>query len=246
MIFIEKTFKIGMKSVVIFIILFSFYSSFCQSADSVLYFDTSSNQLSKQEFDKKLSTKFFEVVEEKNDSSLFKKLKYIVFYGHIGFERKKELDKLFKEKYKIKNNSTWVIHYFDSIPNMENIRLSRKANNTDSLNSESREYARFRENLILSKRNYRKLYGAKLLNFYNYDKGYDLKLDRIDWFKDEDKILRKLFYNGVGPFKTIIIFRHGDFFALSYNLNFKGEKDHLNYEKFTRLREGYRKQLNKS
>ncbi len=234
-----------MKSVVIFFILFSFYSSFSQSADSVLYLDTSSNQLSKQEFDRKLRSKFYEVVEEKTESSLLKKLKYIVFYGHIGFERKKELNKLFKKKYKIKNNSTWVIHYFDSLPNMENIRLSKKAIDRDSLNSKSREYARFRENLILSRRNYRKLYGAKLLNFYNYDKGYDLKLDRIDWYKDEDKIVRKLFNNGVGPFKTIIIFRHGDFFALSYGLEFKGEKDHLNFEKFTQLREGFRKQLNK-
>ncbi len=185
------------------------------------YVDENYKEISSAEFERRLESKLFYYTHYTSDTIDYKKLKFREFFGDIGFEKKKQLNKFFKKKYKLDTSKIWVIHYYDSLPVVKNmvkknyVVINKTGSKIPSSFRSIGSFKHFKSGLRKMKERYWRIKNAELYNFYNRENDYPISKSQVKWYKDENLLLQKIFGKGVDMYSIIILHKNGNFYFSS-------------------------------
>ena len=213
------------------------------------YIDENFNEITLNEFERRLKSELFFYIDYPTDTVDYKKLKFKEFFGHLGFDKKAQLDKLFKKRYDINSNKNWVIHYYDTLPAVENMPKNKlieiRYASSSKVVRNLETFKSFKFGLRNKKQRYWDIKNAELHYFYNYKNGYPLDKSKVKWFKDDNLLMKKLFGDSIGMHGTIIIFRHGDFYFSPTPRPIDTEKLLLNLKTRNKIRDSWKARYEK-
>ncbi len=215
----------------------------------LIHVDENYKEISSSEFERRLKSKLFYYTKYTSDTIDYKKLKFREFFGNIGFEKKKQLNDLFKKKYRIDSSKVWVIHYYDSLPDTKKMPKNtlieiKYASSTPTVrNKMSLEV--FKKGLRKMKERYWRNKKAKLYNFYNYKNEYPIAKSKVKWYKDENLVLKKMFGQGVDMYATIILLKNGNYYFSSTVRPSTTEKLLLDPQMFVKIRNSWKQRYKK-
>jgi len=104
-------------SLISFFILLSF-QLYAQSK-KIIYVNENYDIIDFHEFNRKLKSDLFFIAHVENDTAMYKKLRFKVFFGKLNSQKKSQLNKLLYMRNRIDSTKIWLIHYIDSLPNPE-------------------------------------------------------------------------------------------------------------------------------
>lgn len=187
---------------------------YSQTKDTI-YLNASYKEIAKTEFQERIRSNLFYTANIKGDSVFYMKLRYKQYYGKLESSKKNQLNKIFASRFQIDTTKTWLIHYIDTLfkksinPKLKHIRdrdifmdsvcyINLIRNIDYSVNKKTRKFKKFKK--------------TELIHFYGFNKGYPIEeIEYGKWYKDQNKIVKKIFNDGIRHYNTIIIFPNGDF-----------------------------------
>ncbi len=229
-----------MKAPILILIIFISFQSNAQEKKHI-YIDYSYNIIDKKEFTRKINSKLFLIAQSENDTVVFQKLRFKEFYGHLGFQKKEQLNKLFQKRFKIGSDKAWLVYYLDSLPKRDSTKP--KINNVNT--QRFTVVDEFKRVTIIDLKEYKKLKNAELLFFYGKNKGFPVEEVKMKMYKDKGRILKRVFSDWSKVYHTIIIFRHGDFYASIDFKNYSEIKDFFKQKLYIQRKETWKKEVKK-
>jgi len=100
------------------LIILSIFQSYSQEKKRI-YVDENYKVISFEKFNFKFRTELFEITNAETSTSLYKKLRYKIFFGSLNQLKKSQLNKFYYKKFGIDSTKIWIIHYKDSLPNIK-------------------------------------------------------------------------------------------------------------------------------
>ncbi len=104
-------------SFLIFLIFFTF-QSYSQEKKRI-YVDENYKEISFEKFNFKYRSELFDIINAETSTSLYRKLRFKIFFGNLNQFKKSQLNKFYYKKFRIDSTKIWLIHYTDSLPNIK-------------------------------------------------------------------------------------------------------------------------------
>lgn len=201
---------------------------------------------------------------------MLKKLRYVEFYGKLESTTKNQLFKLLNKRFNIDTSIVWLIHYIDSIPNIDNMPKESGIEFIDSSNkptgifltdkeykSNYKKYPYRKHKHIFSTNDYLKNISSEkkkvkknveFIHFYNYNAGFpEKKLTDLSYFKDPNSLISNLFNDRMKLFKVILIHPNGEFYVSKYKQGHFTKGNKLAKKSFyNRQKKKWLKRINKA
>lgn len=259
--------KNNMKYLMLFFVIF--IHDICVSQHKkIIYVDENYKEINFLTYKKKLQSNLFDIAKVENDTALFKKLRFIEFYGVLKPKIKSQLAKLFNKKYNIDTTKIWLIHYVDFMPNLEKMPEKSGVELLDSLYNptgiflndkefKKRKCSKARHKHITSAKDYisqidkesREVKNKKvsLLHFYGTNKGFPEEIiKKYNYFQDYKDLIKKLFNDKMKNFSVIILYPNREFYISNFYVgNLKLEKKLVRKSYYNRKKKLWQKRLSK-
>lgn len=134
----EIVYKINsmIKKEIVIILLFFLSGLAYSQISKTIYVDENYREINIIDFNKKLKSDLFYSIIAKNDTAIFKKLRFKEYFGKIKKNKKEQLNKFFYNKYKIDSNKVWLIYYTDSLPKLNDRFKKSNLHLIDTLTAE--------------------------------------------------------------------------------------------------------------
>ena len=206
-----------------------------------IYLDQNLQVISETTYKNKFQKKLYYVTQINTDSVVYKKLKYKLVYDRLEANVKSQLNKLLYRDYAIDSTKIWFIHYIDTMPNIEKFSKSNRSDielktSPSGMNYKSITHNHtFREEVKYFHKEVdyiSKFENTSVLHFYSENTNYPKDIDIYKILKDPLNLLRKIFSDGIAPYRNIIVYPNGDFVMSTFNLSHEQIKTHLNQKKF--------------
>ena len=227
------------------IILLTFFIFKTQSQSKKhFYADEKYNDISQEEFNRKVTSDLFLTVSLENDTVVINKLRFVNYFGDLGSKKKSQLNKLFHKRFQIDSTKVWLIYYQDTLPNLKVI----KNKNTYAILKYKKKHGLADRLIVIDEfghyihsetKKYKKLKNVSLLYFYEGNKGYPLKRNKIRRYKDYNSILTRTFTDGMRMYKYIIVHPNGNFNLSSYVKSFSENRMLLELKSFKEMEENW-------
>ena len=94
-------------------------------------------------------------------------------------------------------------------------RLYKQSLNDNRIAKRVRSFEDYNRILTTRKKELKRFKDAKLLHFYSHNENLSIEKYQIDWIKDDNLILQKIFTDGIRIYNNVIIYPNGDFYAHS-------------------------------
>ena len=163
------------SSKIIFLLLFNlfyFNYTFCQNK-KFSYLNDKGNIISLSSYKTKINSNLFYTILEINHDTIIKGMRLKESYGQLDLKQKQQLNKLFNKRFGIDSTKTWLIHYIDSLPNVNKmpkisgLYLFNEFENKIEEEIKSKKFYHFAEDsLLVSYKTYIN-YSKKILLSYN-------------------------------------------------------------------------------
>ncbi|CAM1347421.1 hypothetical protein [Tenacibaculum insulae] len=225
-----------MKKILLILLLFTYYINHSQSK-KIIYVDEKYNEISFTSYQKKLSSKLFDIAIVEDKNMIYKKLRYYEYYSKLPIKTKYQLTKLFSKRFNIDSTKTLLIHYIDSVPDIKKMPIESGIEIKDSLNKtirfisntelksnkngsnylkKHRHIQSFNDYIKNIKSEINKYHKKRLelIHFYNQNKGFpEWKLKEIKYFKDHNSLIKKIFSDKMKTYDVILIHSNGEFYV---------------------------------
>lgn len=125
-----------MKFVLILSFLLLITLNLFSQSKEIIYVDENYKTINFKTFRKRLNSRIFQIsTTVENDTAIFKKLRFKEYFGNLG-KKKSQLNKLYNQRYNIDSTKIWMIHYIDSLPNVNKMP---KESSLELIDSEGRK-----------------------------------------------------------------------------------------------------------
>ncbi|NNC70757.1 MAG: hypothetical protein HKN90_08065 [Flavobacteriaceae bacterium] len=168
------------RVLIITILVCCFQKGFTQHLDTI-YVDENFEVITREKFKRKTKSGFFLLATINTDTAVYKKIRFREYYGQLNVKKKHQLNQLFFAKYKIDTTKTWLIHYIDTLPDINKLYKKSGVVLLDSLGNDYgnvMSIKRFNQNHI------KRLRKQNRIDFYRTHK-------LVRSFKDYKKIAKR-------------------------------------------------------
>jgi hypothetical protein len=246
-------------------ILLSF-NSFSQKKE--LYYNEKYQRIEKKVFQEKLKSELFRVTSYENDTAKVSKLRYLSFFGTLDSIKNKQLHERLSKLYDLEPTEAWFMHYIPSLPTPSKMpdedgiihidvkagdsifvprkgRKRRAAKNFDQKKYSQKRHVFTLESYQESLTTWSNKWRSKVTFFHIYgkDNGFPTNFsDEVLLLKDPKNIIRRMFNDGLVPYRVIILHPNGDFFVSGSDLWIPQSKA-INYDSYLREKRKWLKRI---
>lgn len=219
-----------------FLLFLIMSTSIFSQEKKTFYFSEDLKTITYKEFLKKKENPIYRLTVAENDTAIFKRIKYINYFGQLSPLKKRQLSKILYNKYKIDSLKPLLIHFLDGVPNIDempkktmiktlgkNEKLSDKyvSSNHFTKNFERRIYIQSKKDYIESTtKHYHKVDNEKYeyIHLYEENKGFPTeKLEKTKTYHDKNNFIKNIFSDGITTYKLVLIHPNGEFYLSNFN-----------------------------